>query len=169
MSQNLVDYSQGHNFEKVYVEKDYSFDKEWIDSIFSRLSEKEIAYIIFTRFGEIGYHFETIAIDFEIMENGKTATRISFLFENFATIVIVNLGLTLKERDIERHLERMEIFRRYLERCRGTKKDLIGVIAGEVFPDHVKKFAIESGFYTIIQSGDTMKIDVPEGFKPRIF
>jgi hypothetical protein len=31
----------------------------------------------------------------------------------------------------------------------------------------VKRYAVKSGFYIIEQSGDTVKIDTPEGFKPR--
>jgi hypothetical protein len=33
--------------------------------------------------------------------------------------------------------------------------------------EQVKPRAINSGFYVIERSGDTMKIDAPEGFKPR--
>jgi hypothetical protein len=34
-------------------------------------------------------------------------------------------------------------------------------------PLQVKRYALKSGFYVIEQSGDTVKIDIPEGFKPR--
>jgi hypothetical protein len=36
-----------------------------------------------------------------------------------------------------------------------------------VFHDSVKSAVLKAGFYVIEQTGDTVKIDVPEGFKPR--
>jgi hypothetical protein len=36
-----------------------------------------------------------------------------------------------------------------------------------VFPEDAKAAAFEAGLYVIEQSGDTMKINMPEGFKPR--
>jgi hypothetical protein len=40
-------------------------------------------------------------------------------------------------------------------------------VAGAIAPEEVKAFAIESGFFVLEQSGDTIRISVPEGFKPR--
>jgi hypothetical protein len=36
-----------------------------------------------------------------------------------------------------------------------------------VFPAEVKEATIEAGMYVIEQSGDTVRISIPEGFKPR--
>jgi hypothetical protein len=33
--------------------------------------------------------------------------------------------------------------------------------------DDVKTAALKTGFYVITQTGDTVKIDVPEGFVPK--
>jgi len=43
----------------------------------------------------------------------------------------------------------------------------MGAIAGAIFGTAEKKATIEAGLYVIKQSGDTMKIDVLEGFVPR--
>ena len=48
-------------------------------------------------------------------------------------------------------------------------KILIGAIAGAIFPKEVKESALQAGFYVFVQSGDTMKLEIPEGFKPREF
>jgi hypothetical protein len=63
----------------------------------------------------------------------------------------------------------MQIVRQNVEQHGDAHKSLIGAIAGAIFPSNVKQFAIETGFYVITQSGDTVKIEVPEDFKPRIF
>jgi hypothetical protein len=34
-------------------------------------------------------------------------------------------------------------------------------------PDKVKTATLKAGLYVIIQTGDTVKIDIPEGFKPK--
>jgi predicted GTPase len=46
---------------------------------------------------------------------------------------------------------------------------ILGAIAGAVFEDNVKDAARDAGFYVIEQSGDTMKIEIPEGWKPAAY
>jgi hypothetical protein len=43
----------------------------------------------------------------------------------------------------------------------------VGAVAGAVMSEGVKPFALKNGFYVVEQAGDTLKIDVPEDFKPR--
>jgi hypothetical protein len=43
---------------------------------------------------------------------------------------------------------------------------ILGAIAGAVFDGDVKEATLAAGFFVIEQSGDTMKIDMPEGWKP---
>jgi hypothetical protein len=62
----------------------------------------------------------------------------------------------------------MELLRQQYKR-HGITYGLIGAIAGLVFPNDVRKFAIQSGLYIIVPNGDTVKIDVPDNFKPRMF
>ncbi|MDR2755973.1 MAG: hypothetical protein LBC20_09720, partial [Planctomycetaceae bacterium] len=85
------------------------------------------------------------------------------------TIAIVEVKAKPNLHDVRQHLKRMHIARRYYERHGNTDKELIGAVAGAIFPDNIKKFTIETGFYVITQSGDTVKIDVPKGFEPRKF
>jgi len=49
----------------------------------------------------------------------------------------------------------------------GRDRKILGAIAGAVFEENVRDYAVESGFYAVCQSGDTVSINVPEGFKPR--
>ncbi|MDR1352294.1 MAG: hypothetical protein LBK05_03335, partial [Treponema sp.] len=68
--------------------------------------------------------------------------------------------------DVKDHIGRMEKLRRYAD-GHGDSRRLMGAVAGAIFPDGVKSFALKSGFYVIEQAGDTAKIDVPDGFIPR--
>jgi hypothetical protein len=71
------------------------------------------------------------------------------------------------EKDIAHHIRRLEILRDYRNRQQEKPKRILGAIAGAVFPASLKEAVIEAGLYAIEQSGDTMRITVPEGFKPR--
>jgi hypothetical protein len=119
------------------------------------------------RFNELGYHFHLVAKKGgEITdENGKTLTQIDILLENEETIIAVEVKTRPVEKDVEHHIKRFGILRDSLKR---TKRELkiLGAIAGAVFDDNVKDAARDAGFFVIEQSGDTMKIDIPEGWKP---
>ncbi|MDR2185002.1 MAG: hypothetical protein LBO80_04965 [Treponema sp.] len=56
--------------------------------------------------------------------------------------------------------------RRYADEHQDKRK-LLGAAAGAISPEEVRDFAVKSGFFVLEQSGDTVKISVPEGFKPR--
>jgi hypothetical protein len=53
---------------------------------------------------------------------------------------------------IEHHERRLEILRQYMDKHQDRR-----VIQG----------ALDAGLYVIVQSGDTMQIESPEGFSPR--
>jgi hypothetical protein len=62
----------------------------------------------------------------------------------------------------------MEKLRRYWD-GHNDKRKLIGAVAGAIMEDKVKALALDMGFYVIVQSGDTVKIEAPQGFTPRIW
>jgi ATPase subunit of ABC transporter with duplicated ATPase domains len=136
---------------------------------FGELAEHLVAPGIEARLNELGYHFEGVTTNFKVKKDGRVLAEVDLLLENAETIAIVEVKSKPDQKDIEKHIERMAIVRNFFDSHRHDSKDLIGAVAGAIFPDNVKKFTIETGFYAITQSGDTLKIDVPEGFKPRIF
>jgi hypothetical protein len=48
----------------------------------------------------------------------------------------------------------------------GKNRTVLGAIAGAIFEDTVKEETSKAGFFVIVQSGATMKIEMPEGWKP---
>jgi hypothetical protein len=60
----------------------------------------------------------------------------------------------------------LEIFRRHKDTI-GDKRKIYGALAGAIMADSVKNFALKEGLYAITQTGDTMQIDIPEGFVPK--
>jgi chromosome segregation ATPase len=138
---------------------------------FGQLAEHLVAPRIAERFNEFGYHFLGAADSYKIKkdEKGPTIAEIDILLENEKTIALIEVKSKPDIQDIEKHLERIQIARRHFDQRGDADKGLIGAIAGLVFPDDVGKFAIESGLYVIVPNGNTVKIEVPENFKPKIF
>jgi hypothetical protein len=77
----------------------------------------------------------------------------------------------LKAKDIDSRLKRLERIRR--EACPpDDSHKFIGCVAGAIVDESVKKYAHKKGLYAIERSGDTLRLDVPDGFaapfrKPR--
>jgi hypothetical protein len=69
-------------------------------------------------------------------------------------------------KDIPEHIKRLEILRAHWT-SRGDTRTLRGAIAAAILSQDVKKAALDAGLYVLVQSGDTMKIDIPDGFKAR--
>jgi hypothetical protein len=136
---------------------------------FGELAEHLVAPGIIRIFNELGYHFNEVA-RLEIKDDhNKTLTEIDLLLENDETIVVVEVKAKPRENDIPHHITRLNILREHRKKHKKMDKKIIGAIAGAVFDRVIKANAIEAGFYTITQSGDTLKIDVPDDFEPRIF
>jgi hypothetical protein len=137
---------------------------------FGEIVEHLVAPGIVEKFNEMGYHFGEVyeggAKIFD--ENGQKKAEIDILFENGETVLAVEVKSKPNNKDINEHIKRLKILREK-RREKNDGRKIIGAIAGAVFKDNVKEAAQKAGFYVIVQSGDTMKIDMPEGWAPRCF
>ena len=136
---------------------------------FGELAEHLVAPGIHARFNEMGYFFGEVAPGgLKIIENGKTKTEIDLLFQNDDTVMAVEVKVRPAVKDVEHHIKRLEILRDWRRKKNDLRK-IQGAIAGAVYGSVEKTAVIEAGLYVIEQSGDTMKIDVPDDFVPRDF
>ena len=135
---------------------------------FGDLAEHLVAPSIHKRFNELGYHFGSCAPGgLKIFdEKGNTKTEIDLLLENGTTVIAIEVKAKPATKDVEHHIKRLEILRDYRRRI-NDKRVIQGAIAGAIFGTEEKKATLEAGLYVVEQSGDTMKIDVPEDFVPR--
>ena len=135
---------------------------------FGELAEHLVAPSINKRFNELGYHFGMLWTGgLKIMdEKGKIKAEVDLVLENDDTLMAVEVKTKPEVKDVEHHIRRLEILR---DNRRGfnDKRKIKGAIAGAIFGMEEKKAVIEAGLYVIEQSGDTMKIEVPDGFVPR--
>ena len=135
---------------------------------FGEMVEHLVAPSITERFNELGFHFNRIAEgNVKILDDqGKIRTEVDLLLENGEYIVAVEVKAKPLVNDVKEHVRRLEILREDWLRHKDKRK-ILGAMAGAVFMKAAKQAAIKAGFYVLDQSGDTMKMDIPDGFVPR--
>ena len=140
----------------------------YLSNRFGELAEHLVGPSIMEKFNELGFNFTERSRDKEIKEPNSTETlaEIDILLENGDIVIAVEVKSKPKEADIEKHVKRMEILRNAGNR-RGDKRKYRGAVAGAIMSQAIRDYIIQSGFYLIEQSGDTVKITIPEGFSPR--
>ena len=135
---------------------------------FGELAEHLVAPSIMEKFNERGFHFTDKSENIEIKKAGHpdTYTEIDILLENDNLAIAVEVKAKPGEKDVDEHLERMEILRMKADKRKDSRK-FQGAIAGAIMHQAIRSYALEKGLYVIEQSGDTVCINIPEGFKPR--
>ncbi|MDR2177444.1 MAG: hypothetical protein LBP20_05315 [Treponema sp.] len=135
---------------------------------FGELAEHLVAPSINEKFNALGYHFNAILPGGIRIEEpgGRTLAEVDLLLENTETMIAVEVKVKPHHEDVDEHLKRLEALRAWADKYRPGRK-ILGALAGAIMPQGVRQYALKAGLYVIVQSGDTMKIDVPEGFVPR--
>jgi hypothetical protein len=132
-----------------------------------RFTESMFSEGLWKKFEEYGIPVSSQSTRKIFGKNKKVVAEADVFIENgeYAIPVEVKTNLTLE--DVNDHLERIEVIRRYLD-ARSDKRKLLGAVAGGVVADNVLKYAQKKGLFVLVQSGDSVTIAAaPEGFKPR--
>ncbi|MDR0597186.1 MAG: hypothetical protein LBG14_01605 [Treponema sp.] len=131
------------------------------------LVEELIVPNIVEKFNKLGYVFGKVAPRVRYQDaRGEYVAEVDLLLENGDLVLVGEVKTQLTIADVREHLKRMEKLRRYADE-HGDRRKLLGAVAGAIASKEVKAFAVKSGFFVLEQSGDTIRISVPEGFKPR--
>jgi hypothetical protein len=134
---------------------------------FGSAVEHLVAPNLVEKFNALGFTFTKYGPNVAISDKARhLAAEIDLFLENGDCAIAVEVKAQLKIDDVKEHVERMETLRRYADARQDARK-FYGAVAGAIIHDNVKEYALKTGFYVVSQSGDTMKIDVPEGFEPR--
>jgi len=174
---------EGLTYEKVWAmfqETDQKFKevaeqhketKRIISKLFSPyddLVEHLVAPNIKKKFNELGFCFTQTARDVKIenLENSINNTEVDILLENGDIVVAVEVKPKPKEKDVNDHVKRMEILRRHAD-DKQDKRRYQGAVAGAIITKTVRDYILKKGFYVIEQTGDTVQINIPQGFKAR--
>ena len=138
---------------------------------FGELAEHLVAPNIAEKFNALGFQFSHISTElreiFRDKDNQSTA-EIDILLENKESIVGVEVKSKPSDDDVKDHVRRLEKLRCYKDEI-GDKRKIHGALAGAIMTDTVRNAALKAGLYVITQTGDTVKIDVPKGFVPKVW
>jgi hypothetical protein len=134
-----------------------------LDNRFGETVEYLVAPNLVAKFKELGFEFEKSHRNTEIKsQEHNIFTEIDVFLENGDKAMVVETKVKPSVGDINYHIERMEKLRRYADLHNDNRKYL-GAIAGVVFGDNEKTYALKQGFYVIEPSGDTFTIIEPKG------
>jgi len=175
-------------YAKEHAERQKEIDRKWerterflnrlgkqmgeLNRRFGEMAEHLVAPSIHKRFNELGYHFSAAAPGGYIIRDlstDKILAQVDILLENHDFVIAVEVKATVRLQDVEHHIKRLEILKEYRSTKFHDTRTIRGAIAGAIFGEEEKKAVIEAGFYALVQSGDTMKMDIPEDFVPREF
>jgi hypothetical protein len=182
IEETLREPEMGLTFEKVWAmfqETDRKFqetDRKFqetdrkISKLGSRIGdlvEELILPNILEKFSRLGYVFGKVAPNVRYRDSrGTYITEVDILLENGDTALAVEVKTALTDNDVRDHLGRMKKLRLYADEHHDKRK-FLGAVAGAIASEEVKAFAVKNGFFVLEQSGDTVRISVPEDFKPR--
>jgi hypothetical protein len=122
------------------------------------------------KFAALGLYFEYMSQNFVVKEKktGRNLAEVDILLINGTVAMVVEAKTTMTRGDVDEHEERMATLRLASHSLFGKRK-LYGAMAGVKMSPKAQKYAIEKGFYVIELTGETIKINTPEGFTPWIW
>jgi hypothetical protein len=136
---------------------------------FGELAEHLVTPNITEKFRALNYTFTKAGPDVVFLSrDGRFLAEVDIWLENGEFALAVEVKSKLRKEHVDDHLKRMNVLRAYLDE-RNDGRKLLGAIAGAIVPPDLRNYVLKKGFYLIEQSGDTVKIDPPTGFTPRIW
>ena len=134
---------------------------------FGELAEHLVTPSINEKFNELNFNFDTVSQNIKISDASKRCiTEVDILLENGDIAIAVEVKAKPLQEDVDEHINRIEVLRRRADAHNDTRK-FQGAIAGAIMSGAVRNYAHKKGFYVIEQSGDTVRINIPENFIPR--
>jgi hypothetical protein len=127
------------------------------------LAEHLVVPSINEKFNALGFHFDAIAPGgwrIDDPRSGQTLAEIDILLQNTETMIAVEVKAKLLEPHVDDHVKRLETLRAWADR-HGDGRKIHGAVAGAIVSPSVRSYALKAGFYVIVQTGDTVKIDSP--------
>ena len=135
---------------------------------FGEMVEHLVAPSIKEKFNALNFNFDHISQNHKITDNDRTLAEIDLLLENGNLAIAVEVKANPAQKDVDNHVRRMEVLRQKADE-NNDKHKYQGAIAGAIMSDEVRNYAHKTGFYVIEQTGDTVRINIPEGFEARVW
>jgi hypothetical protein len=132
------------------------------------LVEHLVAPNTMEKFNELGYCFTKTGTNIKITDpkTKKADAEVDILLENGDIVIAMEVKSRPNTEDVNDHVQRMEVLRRYADNRQDNRR-YQGAVAGALISKEVRRYILEKGFYVIEQTGDTVRINIPKGFKAR--
>ena len=115
------------------------------------------------KFKQFGFTFNRITTVKWAVE-GNVYAEIDGLLENGNQAMAVEVKTTLRCKDVDDHLDRMERVRAYANQ-HGDKREFMGAMAATIIDLNTKTYALSKGLFIIEPSGEDVKILKPASQK----
>jgi hypothetical protein len=115
------------------------------------------------KFKQFGFTFNRIT-NVKWAVEGNVYTEIDGLLENGTQAMAVEVKTTLRRKDIDDHLERMNRIRAYANE-HGDRREFMGAMAAMIIDNATKTYALSEGLFIIEPSGEDVKIVKPAAQK----
>jgi TPP-dependent indolepyruvate ferredoxin oxidoreductase alpha subunit len=132
------------------------------------MAEGLMASDLYETFAALGLDFEHSFQNYEVKDKKtkRTVAEVDKLLVNGTIAMVVETKTTMTRGDVDEHETRMERLRREPNSLFANRK-LYGAMASVKTSRMARQYAIDKGFFVIELAGNTIKIDMPEGFKPK--
>jgi predicted AAA+ superfamily ATPase len=102
-------------------------------------------------------------------EKGVRRTEVDIMLTDGEWAMAVEVKREPDEKDVDYHLKRMELVRKYPPAVAKGKK-LLGAMAGGVVSPDVRQYAHQAGLFVLELNGDNVAlVPPPDGFSPEVW
>ncbi|MDR1256271.1 MAG: hypothetical protein LBJ86_00810 [Spirochaetaceae bacterium] len=121
------------------------------------------------KFKHFGYSFGTPQRNVKFFDkNYRLIAEADIVMADDGKVLMLGeVKTTLKKEDVDNHVKRLETVRNLVYPPIDGSRKLLGFMAGAIAGEDVKEYARQNGLFVAVQSGDTIKLDVPDGFVPK--
>jgi hypothetical protein len=124
------------------------------------------------KFNLLGFHFDGESTNLKIRDpvTRQILTELDIILENDESVIVVEVKFNLDKDDVNHFEYQLQCYRAFRQRKNPNDTiKIFGALAGAVFPKDLQTAALSQGYYVIVPSGETIKINIPEGFEPKAF
>jgi prefoldin subunit 5 len=156
---NIGDLSNSHKETEKAI-KDTQRNIGGLNNTMGSLVEHIMTPDLPRKFKQFGFTFDRVTTVKWAEGEGNIYAEIDGLLENGKQAMVVEVKTTLRRKDIDDHLERMERVRKYAD-DHGDKREFLAAMAATIIDIDTKGYALSQGFFVIEPSGEDVKITKP--------
>jgi phenylalanyl-tRNA synthetase beta subunit len=132
------------------------------------MAEGLMASDLYETFEALGLDFDHSFQNYKVKDRKtkRKLTEVDMLLVNGTIAMAVEVKTTMTQGDVDGHEIRMDVLRHEPNSLFANRK-LYGAMAGVKMSPQARKYAIDKGFFVIELTGNTIKVDMPDGFTPK--